>query len=655
MASNKTSLNKDHGDVWNSGKIVSAESQNVILNDLALKAGSDYYWKVRVWGQSTYPSRFSEMQSFSLADDASEGITANQTKCEKVYPELNVLGKGHYILDYGRDAFASLDFTYTAETAHTLMFHLGERLKDGAVDRQPQGSIRYQKIPFSVKQGKHSYSLPIDQPESLASQAVKLENLPALMPFRYVEIEHARSEIRQKDAIQNAYFYYWDDNQSDFTSDNAVLNRVWKLCKYSIKATSFSGLYIDGDRERLPYEADAYINQLSHYSCDREYAIARRTIEYLLNNPTWPTEWQLHMVPMVYQDFMYTGDASLIDKYFYQLRHKTLFTLRDARGLISAKRATPDIMRKLGFSDETIRLSDIVDWPPARKRNGKSIFGERDGFVAKPFKAHVNAMHYQNLTLMAEFAKLLGKVREQQKFEYLAMITKNTFNEVFLDRERGIYTDGIGTKHASIHANMFPLAFNLVPKNMLPSVVAHIKNKGMACSVYGAQYLLDALYNANASEHALQLLSSKAERSWYNMIREGATITMEAWAMKFKPNADWNHAWGAAPANIITRRLWGITPLKPGFKVAAIKPQLEGLKTSRITVPTIRGLIEASYSKHSEQSSEFCITIPSNMVAEFSITPTDGFSLRYEGKFFPSFIDYLQLPPGRHNIEVGRF
>ncbi|MGI6302875.1 MAG: hypothetical protein ACOX52_17715 [Verrucomicrobiota bacterium] len=55
--------------------------------------------------------------------------------------------------------------------------------------------------------------------------------------------------------------------------------------------TSFAGIYIDGDRERIPYEGDAYINQLGHYAVDREYAIARRTIEHFMDHPTWPTEW----------------------------------------------------------------------------------------------------------------------------------------------------------------------------------------------------------------------------------------------------------------------------------------------------------------------------------------------------------------------------
>ena len=105
------------------------------------------------------------------------------------------------------------------------------------------------------------------------------------MPFRYVEIENAQSEIEAGDLRQKIFQYYFDDNQSSFTSSDTVLNQVWDLCKYSIKETTFAGLYVDGDRERIPYEADAYINQLGHYGMDSEYPIGKRTIEYFMEHP----------------------------------------------------------------------------------------------------------------------------------------------------------------------------------------------------------------------------------------------------------------------------------------------------------------------------------------------------------------------------------
>ena len=141
----------------------------------------------------------------------------------------------------------------------------------------------------------------------------------------------------------------------------------------------------------------------------------------------------------------------------------------------------------------------------------------------------------------------------------------------------------------------------------------------MACSVYGAQYLLEGLYQYGEADYALQLMTSTGDRSWWNMKRAGSTLTMEAWDMKYKPNADWNHAWGSAPANIITRHLWGITPTQPGFSGAQIKPQLGYLTYSSIKVPTIRGPIHAEFRQRNRKRQLYLIDLPEKMTAELII------------------------------------
>src|SRR5581483_10293173 len=154
----------------------------------------------------------------------------------------------------------------------------------------------------------------------------------------------------------------------------------------------------------------------------------------------------------------------------------------------------------------------------------------------------------------------------------------------------GLYVDGEGTTHSSLHANMFPLAFGLVPADRAAGVTAFVKSRGMVCSVYGAQILLEALFARQEADAALALMTASTLRSWNNMIAAGATMTMEAWDVSLKSNLDWNHAWGAAPANIVGRAVLGVTPASPGFAVASIHPQLGSLLTHADgVVPTIRG------------------------------------------------------------------
>ena len=163
---------------------------------------------------------------------------------------------------------------------------------------------------------------------------------------------------------------------------------------------------------------------------------------------------------------------------------------------------------------------------------------------------------------------------------------------------------------------MFPLAFGLVPDKNLKTVSDFIRSRGMTCGVYGSQFLMDALYESNNAGYALSLLSSTALRSWYNMVRVGSTITLEAWDNQFKPNLDWNHIWGAVPANIIPRKLMGIEPLEPGFKTIRIKPQPSTLAHAEIKCPTIRGEVMASFQNEPGISFKLNISIPSNTKAE---------------------------------------
>lgn len=526
-----------------------------------------------------------------------------------------------------------------------------------AINQKPTGSIRFQEITLPVKKGKHTYQLQL-QPDkrNTKPRAVQLpENVPVLMPFRYCEIENATQPITKQDITQIAYFGYFEDDTSSFKSSDTILNQVWDLCKYSIKATTFTGLYIDGDRERIPYEADAYLNQLSHYGVDREYAIARNTIEYFIQHPTWPTEWQQHVALMVYADYMYTGNTELIEKYYDALKHKTLLELAREDGLISSQKSTPEFMRKLGFSDTSKPLKDIVDWPPAQKDTSWELAteeGERDGYVFMPINTVVNCFFYRNMEIMAQFAKLLNKPTDQATFQEMAIKSKLAINTKLFDDGRGVYVDGEGTSHASLHPNMMALAFNLVPETHQKTVIDFVKTRGMACSVYGAQYLLEGLYNVGEADYALDLMTATHNRSWWNMIAIGSTITLEAWDMKYKPNADWNHAWGAVPANIIPRNMWGIQPKTPGGSIISIQPQLGHLTVSEIEVPMLKGNVKAAYKQISALNKEYKFELPANVSGELSLQYTSNDVVLLNGEQVNLSFGTIRLSPGINIIEL---
>jgi hypothetical protein len=101
-------------------------------------------------------------------------------------------------------------------------------------------------------------------------------------------------------------------------------------------ATTAFGIYIDGERERVAYEGDSYINLLSHYACDLDPSVARHTFEHLLKYPTWPTEWSLTMPMIAEADYEATGDPVLAARQYETLKGKLMMNKAREDGLIRA-------------------------------------------------------------------------------------------------------------------------------------------------------------------------------------------------------------------------------------------------------------------------------------------------------------------------------
>jgi hypothetical protein len=63
VASSESQLKKETGDLWNSGKVASSQSINVLYDGKPLTANSSYWWCVRTWNKEGQPSALSPQQS----------------------------------------------------------------------------------------------------------------------------------------------------------------------------------------------------------------------------------------------------------------------------------------------------------------------------------------------------------------------------------------------------------------------------------------------------------------------------------------------------------------------------------------------------------------------------------------------------------------
>ncbi len=529
-----------------------------------------------------------------LAANAQNNTNYKPLTHDTFLPQEIIQTADRYFITFEKTYFGKLMLNLDATKDETIVVRLGEKkTKDNKVDIKPGGTIRYLVDSIKVKKGKHTYivNIPDFEPPGWAKHLNNHIRLPEevgnIIPFRFVDIKRFSGTLSKSDVTQIAFFYPFNDKASYFKTSSEALNQVWDLCKHSMKATSFCGVYVDGDRERRPYEADAYINQLSHYAVDAEYGIARKTIDHLYEFPTWPTEWLYHMPIMLWEDYMYTGDIAYLNKYYMYYKDSILNMETNTDGIVRNYR-------------------DIIDWPK----------NEQDGYQLGKYNSVPNAFYYHNLILLSQMADILGKSEDINNLLAKAKKHKESFNNTFWDESSGLYIDAIGENHSSIHANIFPALFGLANGKMMSTLIPFIESKGMAVSVYGAQYLLDLLYVQGKADYAFDLITTSGDRGWLNMLKQGSTITLESWDANVKSNLDWNHAWGAAPGNIIARRMFGIRPLEAGFRAVTIEPQLAGLTSGKFTHPTINGDVTLSFER---KNGKLYFTIKNAMPAQFIV------------------------------------
>jgi alpha-L-rhamnosidase len=543
-----------------------------------------------VLGAMLRPATGQDAASIHLVEQAPVGIS-------KIAP-------GVFLVDFGRVAFGNLSLMpSSATTSEAVTVRFGEALKDGRVDTHPPGSVRYGQVKVSLKGAHAVIAAPSLDPRNTKAPAVLTPpSWGVLTPFRWVEIEGWPAELHVDQVRRRAAFdSTWVDDAATFHSSDPMLDKVWDLCHYSIKATTFAGVFVDGDRERLAYEADAYLTQLSYYAGDADPRMPRATFDRLMKFPTWPSEWAPQMVFIAYADWMQTGDTAWLAAHYEELKTKLL-----------DERVGPDGM--VMSTPKLIRHGDIVDWP-AR---------ERDGYVFTSVNTVINAFHLRALEDMSQLAETLGKTQESAKFAEQERTALATFQEKLFDPVRGLYRDGVGTDHASLHANLFPLAFGLVPADDRPRVAQWLAGRGMAGSVYAAQYLLEGLFENGEDAAAVALITAPGDRSWRHMVESGATITWEAWDQKYKPNQDWNHAWGAAPANLLPRFVLGAQPLTAGWGRALIQPHPGTLTKIEGRMPTPRGELSVGWKRN--KNFTLTLTLPPGMTAKVKLPALEGSS-----------------------------
>ena len=536
----------------------------------------------------------------SETDNVSRYVSEERVSVKK-------LENGDYVIDLGGEIVGGVRFTAELPAAATLNVYYGEQLNT-------DGSVKYQMLTTNVY--KETWKL------TAGKQTVETIDLLA---YRYIQISGCPVEITP-DMVQGLEVRAaFDDDASDFSSDDLLLNDIYDLMKRTIKMTT-QDLFVDSQsRERLAYEGDLIINLLASYVFGNDYSIGRFSTEYLYTHRTWPAEYYLFAAQTAMDDYMTTGDISSLEAYYDVLKTRVYTQHYDEEiGLLTSGNS--------GSASSTDAV--LIDWPQV----------ERDGFDTKvKFNTVLNAVAVRTYEALAEIADLTGHKDDADTFAELAEDIRAAMIDTLYDAEKGAFADGLNadgtpSAHFSQHATAYALAFGIYEdQEMANAMAATIEEQGeIRMSVYGSFFLLKGLYDSGNGKIANKLLlnedASEGARTWaYMLYTLGATITAEGWNSTIKTNMTLSHPWGAAPAYAIMNGIFGIKPTKAGYEAFDVRFQTEGLTQASLTVPTIRGRIEASFDDNGSVYTA-SVRVPANTKATVYLPAAEGATLTVNGE-----------------------
>lgn len=482
---------------------------------------------------------------------------------EKLPQKVISLGRNDWLVDLGKEIIGSLVVDLHSDYDQRVVVRMGEQLLNNHHVRHHLAAGPDYVETWTLKKGENHF------------HTFQIKN------FRYIELAGFVGEVKVDEIKPWASHQFFDRNESAFKCDNELLNEEYELSKYTIAATN-QDVYVDSQaRERRPYEGDLLVNANTSYSVSDHYSLARHSIDYLFDNPTWPKDYRFFLIETAWQDYMYTGDRSLLVERYQDL--KNLFKFDDDQH--------DAFDPKVGLVTEM----GLVDWP----------IKERDGYVEGKYNVPFNAAYAGACQVMEKVAQVVDQKADSQLFEKRYQTIKKNLITKLYDPKSGRYFDSMNedlqiNRHCSHHASAYALAYEMYDsKAMGDSLSKFVFNDGRFIgSIYFIYFMIKGLINTGHVDEVEELLANENDepnaKTFAAIIDQlGATITPEAWSNYYKPNLTMSHPWGASPGLALIQGILGVVPLKPAFAEFRIQlPLLTKLNNVTATVPTIKGQVK---------------------------------------------------------------
>ncbi|MGB8193162.1 MAG: family 78 glycoside hydrolase catalytic domain [Chitinophagaceae bacterium] len=469
--------------------------------------------------------------------------------------------------------------------------------------------------------------------------------------FQFIEVRSSQPLDLTKENL-TAWFMHSDVPVAGrINSSDTLLNKIWQATNNSYLSNLYGYPTDCPQREKNGWTGDAHIaSETGMYNFDAitvyEKWLADHWDEQQPNGvlpaiiPTggwgydWAngTDWTSSIAIIPWNVYLFYGDLQLLAKSYEHIRRYVDYI---------------DHKYSSGLTDW-----GLGDWIPIKSVANKELTS--------------SIYFFADANILAKAAKLLGKTAEYKKYAALAQKIRNSINAKFLDKQTGMYANGLQTELSA------PLYWGIVPPELAPLVAANLSKKvqqdgGMDVGLLGSKTLLNALSEHGYAEQAYAIASQQTYPSWGWWIKNGATTLYENWRIEGKNDISLNHIMFGEIGAWYYKALGGIFPdtAQPGFKHVILRPNfIDRLASFHAEHEGPYGKIVSAWRKDGEGIT-YSITIPPNSTATLYLDAQHLIMKRREGNVWKAFLQQqvgefvgskykIELVAGVYEIEVSR-
>ncbi|RNL56631.1 family 78 glycoside hydrolase catalytic domain [Pedobacter jejuensis] len=519
-----------------------------------------------------------------------------------------------WIYDFGQNASMMPKLTVTGNKGDYVRMIPSELLgTDGLVDRKSatQDGVRPAWWQYTLKGGKQESWKPKFFYQG--ARYVQVELFPANKGTKLPAV------IELEDLIVHSS----STPTGSFATSNQLFNQIYDLVRWAQRSNMQSLMTDCPHREKMGWLEENHLNGPSlRYNFDMS-PLFRKTMsdmadaqeqngfvpniapEYFIagsselsNGFRNSTEWGSSFIIVPWQQYLFSGDISLLERYYDRMKGYVNFLASTAKNNII-----------------TTGLGDWYDIGP------KPAWGSQ--LTPEPFTG--TAIYYYDNLIMYNIAKQLGKEEDATDFKKSSEQIRKSFNDKFFNKETGLYATGSNTTSA------MPLFLNIVePENrskLFNSLVDSIRknNNSFNSGEIGYRFLLRALADGGRSDVVYDMNNQSDKPGYGYQIKKGATSLTEKWDAGVGDFGSQNHFMSGQINEWFFNDLVGISPDEtgPGFRKIQIKPALlNELNWVNGEFKSISGDINCSW-KRNAGGINLDVKIPVNTSATIYIPCTD--------------------------------